>query len=90
MIVPRFKKDYEDKTIEELVKEKQSIMKDIIDFENKYILKTKKICEDPKGMIIRHPSPTTVWRVQSEDLIMITKLIDEKTRDKHGLGIDFE
>lgn len=42
IIATRFKKDYENKTIEELVKKQQSIIKEIIDFENKFILKTRK------------------------------------------------
>ena len=90
MIAPRFKKDYENKSIEELVKEQQKIMKNIIDFENKYILKTEKRYENPEAVIIRDPSPTVRWRVDSIDLVMITNLIDEKTRDENGVGIDFE
>lgn len=88
MVIPRFKKDYENKTIEELVKEQQSIIKEIIDFENKFILKTKK--KEKEDQTLRDPSPTVVWRVRCMDLIMITELIDEKTRDEHGFGIDFE
>ena len=43
-----------------------------------------------KPTMISSPSPTVVWRVISEDLIMLTKLIDEKTRDEYGIGKDFE
>ena len=42
MLVPRFKKDYEEKSLEDLIKEQQSIMKRIVSFENKYILKNYK------------------------------------------------
>lgn len=93
MIIPRSKEDYENKSVEELVKEQQLIMNKIIEFENQYILKTNKDDESEppfKPTMISSPSPTVVWRVISEDLIMLTKLIDEKTRDEYGIGKDFE
>ena len=42
MVIPRFRKDYENKSIKELVKEQQEIMEQIIAFENRYILKTEE------------------------------------------------
>lgn len=86
MVIPRFRKDYENKSIKELVKEQQEIMQQIISFENRYILETEEKDDDE---IMMCPSPTVIWRCASEDLIMITQLIDEKTRDKNGIGIDF-
>ena len=90
MIAPKFRKDYENKTLEELIKEQQKIMNDIIKFENKYILKKEKIKRNPDEIIIRSPGPTVRWRVDSMDLVMITNLIDEKTRDEYGFGMDFD
>ena len=93
MIIPRSKEEYENKTVEELVKEQQMIMNKIIEFENQYILKTNTGDESEppfEKRMISSPSPTVVWRVISEDLIMLTKLIDEKTRDEYGIGKDFE
>lgn len=85
MIVPRWKEEYQDKSIEELMKEQQKVMKEIMDFENQYVLKTKPI-KDPDA-INWHPAPDVVWRVLSMDLVMLTQLIDEKTRDENGMGI---
>ena len=34
MVIPKRKEDYENKSVEELVKEQQEIMKQIINFEN--------------------------------------------------------
>ena len=88
MLVPRFKKDYEEKSLEDLIKEQQSIMKRIVSFENKYILKNYKGLQNNCDILV-NPSPTVEWRVLSKDLIMLTELIDEKTRDTDGIGIDF-
>lgn len=88
MLIPRFKKDYEKKTLEELILEQQAMMNKIIRFENKYILKKSK-CNKIDDEILTDPSPTVMWRVLSKDLIMLTELIDEKTRDTDGIGIDF-
>ena len=54
----------------------------------------RDILKNYKGLqnncdILVNPSPTVEWRVLSKDLIMLTELIDEKTRDTDGIGIDF-
>ena len=41
MVIPLFKEDYENKTIEELVMVQKKLIKEILDFENEYILKTR-------------------------------------------------
>ena len=86
MVIPLFKEDYENKTIEELVMVQKKLIKEILDFENEYILKTreKKIIEE-----YRTPSSTVVWRGNLISLETINKLLDEKTRDEDGIGIDF-
>ena len=90
MIVIRSREDFEKMSVEELVKEQQALMRDITRFENKYILKTNKKDSDNLDLeSIVSPSPTVVWRIESEKLLMITKIIDEKTRNKYGIGIDF-
>lgn len=82
MVIPRFREDYENKSIKELIKEQQEIMKLIAAIENNHILK-----EDNSDKMIS-PSPITVWRYASQDLIMITELIDEKTRYKEKIDIN--
>lgn len=83
MVIPKRKEDYENKSVEELVKEQQEIMKQIINFENMYILNTEVKVASP----IISPSPTVRWRVNFMNLVMITESIDEKTRDENGVGM---
>lgn len=89
MLVTRAKEDYKDKSIKDLVLEQQQIMKLIIKFENDYILEKTEPDIPSDIAIIQDPSLTVEWRVLSRDLIMLTELIDEKTRDENGIGIEF-
>ena len=84
MMVPRWKEEYQDKSIKELMKEQQKVMNQIMDFEDQYVLKTKPI-KNPEAMNC-DPMPDVRWRVWSMDLVMLTQLIDEKTRDESGCG----
>ena len=90
MMAIRTREDFEKLSLEELVLEQQKIMKHIMKFENKYILHNEKneSNKEPEIMMIESPSPTVKWRVISEELITITKLIDDKTRDEYGIGIE--
>ena len=91
MIAIRTREEFEKMSVVELVNEQQKIMNKIIQFEDKYILHKEKDTSQPpfKPTMLVSPSPTVVWRVISKELIIITNLIDEKTRDKNGIGIDF-
>ena len=91
MIALRTREDFENFSIEELIHEQQIRMKEIIKFEDKHILHKGKDDSKPpfKPTMIESPSPSVKWRVISEELITITKLLDEKTRDKYGIGIDY-
>ena len=60
------------------------VMNQIMDFEDQYVLKTKPI-KNPEAMNC-DPMPDVRWRVWSMDLVMLTQLIDEKTRDESGCG----
>ena len=91
MIALRTREDFENLSIEELIHEQQKIMKEIIRFEDKHILHKDKDDSKPpfKPIMIESPSPSVRWRVISEELIIITKLLDEKTRNEYGIGIDY-
>jgi len=91
MMAIRTREDFEKLSIEELIREQQVRMKEIIKFEDKHILHKDKDESKPpfKPTMIESPSPSVRWRVISEELITITKLLDEKTRDKYGIGIDY-
>ena len=88
MIVSLSEEFLKDKSLNELIKERQQLMFKIMDFENKYILKTKELSEMEKCVIV-DPSPTVVWRTNIESLENYNKVIDNKTRDETGMGIDF-
>lgn len=91
MIAIRNKEEFEKMSVEELILEQQTIMKSIMEFENKHILHNDNENENKpfEPSMIICPSPSVVWRVISEELIIITKLLDEKTRDENGIGIDY-
>jgi len=77
MIVPRFKKDYKGKTIQELIIERQKIMKEMSNIEEELFLTTKKV----ENEMMMEPSPEVFWSVMNDDLIMITTLIIEKIKE---------
>lgn len=91
MIAIRGREDFEKLSIEDLIHEQQIRMKEIIKFEDKHILHKDKNDSKPpfKPMMIESPSPSVRWRVISKELITITELLDEKTRDEYGIGIDY-
>ena len=78
MVVPIYNEELKDKDLKELVRIQQDIIKVILDFENKYILKTNKYAFDDN--IVEDPSPTTIWKIRLEDLNKITELIIEKAK----------
>ena len=77
MVVPIYNEELKDKDLKELVRIQQDIIKVILDFENKYILKNNK---DTFDNIVEDPSPTTIWKIRLEDLNKITELIIEKAK----------
>ncbi|MBQ6282895.1 MAG: hypothetical protein IJK66_05140 [Bacilli bacterium] len=69
MVVRLLKKDYINKSLEELIIERQKLMKNIISLENEgFIYKTSNE--------ITSPSIDTIWRVKNEDFKMLTDLIE--------------
>lgn len=85
MIVPMSRKDYENKSIEELIKDRQRIMQEIIKIENEdfYINPISTNENKPfKPKMMMSPSPETIWEVLNVDLKMITELIEEHNVDE--------
>ena len=78
MVVPIYNEELKDKDLKELVRIQQDIIKVILDFENKYILKNNKDTFDDN--IVEDPSLTTIWKIRLEDLNKITELIIEKAK----------
>ena len=83
MIIPRLKKDYENKSIKELINERQVIMEKIVTIENEYIF-NKDNDEHIEVKMITSPSMDTIWSVLNEDLDMINDLIIEKSTNNFG------
>lgn len=80
MIIPRLKKDYENKSIKELINERQVIMEKIVTIENEYIF-NKDNDEHIEVKMITSPSMDTIWNVLNEDLDMIIDLIIKKSKN---------
>ena len=80
MIIPRIKKDYENKSIKELINERQVIMEKIVTIENEYIF-NKDNNEHIEEKMITSPSMDTVWSILNEDLDMINDLIIKKSKN---------
>ncbi len=78
MVVPIYNEELKEKDLKELVRIQQDVIKVILDFENKYILKTNQNAVDDN--IVENPSPTTIWKIRLEDLSKITELIIEKAK----------
>ena len=83
MIIPRLKKDYENKSIKELINERQVIMEKIVTIENEYIF-NKDNDEHIEAQMITSPSMDTIWSVLNEDLNMINDLIIKKSTNNFG------
>lgn len=78
MVIPMFREDYENKSLKELTEERNNLLKSISWYEKEFILgETKKITE-----IYVNPSPELVYKIDNENLIMLTELINEKLEEK--------
>lgn len=81
MVIPRFKEDFTNKNLKELLQERQTVLKEIIRIEKESFFQHKIL--DEFGML-RHPTPEVIWSVLNDDLIMLTELIKEKSRNEEG------
>ena len=77
MVIPMFREDYENKSLEELVRIRRKLWKELREYEDIYVLKKVKIPNLEETLLVC-PSPETVYWVKNEDLKMITDLIREK------------
>lgn len=74
MVIPMFREDYENKTLEELIEIRNELLKSINWYEKEHICsKEKKEVE-----IFVNPSPKVVYSIDNDNLIMLTELIKEK------------
>ncbi|MBE6152724.1 MAG: hypothetical protein E7166_00660 [Firmicutes bacterium] len=76
MLVKKFKEDYIDKSMVELVKERNKILENIKNYEDKFIFNNPNYSE----VMYSKPSPKTMYEINNEDLIMLTELIMEKNK----------
>ena len=80
MIIPKFKENYKNKTLNNLIIERQKIINKIIEIEQEYLLPSSGNDKHEKIEIkmIIEPQPQVVWKVLNSDLVMLTELINEK------------
>lgn len=79
MIMPMFKEDYQDKSLKELLKIRQRIMKEIIRIENEdFYINPKTSNNKPpfEPKMLMDPSPEVVWNILNEDLKMLNEIIE--------------
>lgn len=88
MIIPKFKEDYINKDIKELMVERQKIMKEIIRIEKEEFLPKENISELTTVKMLIDPAPDVVWTVLNKDLKMVTELIEQKSRNTDGMLIN--
>lgn len=78
MIAKRLRSNFENKNLEEIVTERNKIIKSLTEYEEKFIYNDSK--DDPS--LFFKPSPSTIYKFENEDLIMLTELINEKIKEK--------
>jgi len=88
MIVPMLESEYQNKSLEELIKIRKKLMREITKFENEYIFGKKKPSKDLD--VIQDPGEDVVYITNNMNLVMITKLIKEKQQIKDLLWFFFE
>lgn len=92
MIVPMFKEDYQNKSLKELIKDRQKVMEEIIRIEKEDFCINSKPASTGKPFkpkMMMSPSPDTVWTVLNMDLKMLNGLIEEHNIEKEII-IDLE
>lgn len=81
MIAIKLRKNYEDKTLEEIIQERNKVLKEIKEYEDKFVFGEPKYDE----IIYSKPSPQTIYSVNNDDLIMLTQLINEKISKREDI-----
>ena len=82
MIVAMFEKDYVDKSLEELIKIRNKIIREFRRYERTNVFKQPKIQNSEGIYVYTTAGPDVEYYVANENLIMITKLILQKVKEK--------
>ena len=77
MIAKRFRENFENKSLVEIVTERDKVIESLKKYEEKFIY--NESTDDPS--LFFKPSPATIYKIENEDLIMLTELINEKVRN---------
>lgn len=82
MMIPMFEADYLDKSLEELIRIRNKIIRDLRRYERTNVFKRAKI-QNPEGVYVyTTPGPDVEYSIDNDNLIMITKLIKGKLQEK--------
>ncbi|MDD4624382.1 MAG: hypothetical protein PHX40_03325 [Bacilli bacterium] len=81
MYVPGHIQDFDNKPIEDIIKERNSVLKKIYHFENKYILNTLKP-DNIFDIKCVDPSPEVLYQCDNEYLVQLTELLNKKFNEK--------
>lgn len=75
MIAYIIKKEYENKSLKELIEDRNNLLNKLKKFEDEYIFNIPEIDEYTK------PSPETIYCVNNQNLMILTELINEKIKN---------
>lgn len=74
MVAYIIKEEYENKSLKELIEDRNNLLIKLKKFEDEYIFNTPEIDEYTK------PSPETIYYVNNQNLMILTELINEKIK----------
>lgn len=75
MVAYIIKEEYENKSLKELIEDRNNLLIKLKKFEDEYIFNTPEIDECTK------PSPETIYCVNNQNLMILTELINEKIKN---------
>lgn len=84
MMLPMFEKDYLDKSLEELIRIRNKIIRDLRRYERSNVFKRATI-QNPEGVYVyTTPGPDIEYSLNNDNLMMITRLIKDKLQEKQA------
>ncbi len=82
MIIKMLEADYRNKSLEQLIRVRNRIIRTLRRYERTHVFKQETIA-NPEGVYVyATPGPDVEYYVNNENLIMITGLIEQKLKEK--------
>ncbi len=82
MLLKMLEADYRNKSLEQLIRVRNRIIRDLRRYERTHVFKQETIA-NPEGVYVyATPGPDVEYSINNENLIMITNLINKKLQEK--------